>query len=583
MCGIFAFKTNNPESLEEMRQLLIDLTKRLRHRGPDWNGYYLDNENGVFVGHERLSIIGVENGSQPIVSEQYGIILSVNGEIYNYKELYKTVLHGKYDPMTKSDCEVIIYLYLEFGDKFVSMLDGVFSFVLYDKNRGSLYIARDPIGINPLYFGTKIDKENPLDNSITFASELKCLTECDEVEIFPPGHYMIENLTPNNSSYTSISQLGHNIQRYYNPKYLTSSSLSSPINISETEYCESVREALTDAVRKRLMCDVPFGVLLSGGLDSSLIASITTRLMTETGGSIQSSQFGNKIHSFSIGLEGAPDLKAAKKVADFLGTIHHEFVFTIQEGIDAIRDLVYTLDTYDVTTIRASTPMYLMSRKIKAMGIKMVLSGEGADEILGGYLYFHNAPNAEMFQEECNRRIDNLHEFDCLRANKSTMAWGVEPRVPFLDKTFLETAMPIHPDLKLGVRVETGKKIEKYILRRAFDTPDNPYLPESILWRQKEQFSDGVGYSWIDSLKAHCESHITDDEMVPETLTERYPVNTPKTKEALYYRKIFEEHFPNRGSAGIKIWVPRVDWDGVSYDPSGRAQGVHDSTTIKTT
>ena len=571
MCGIFAYKTDNPETIEEKRQLLIDLTKRLRHRGPDWNGYYIDNNNGVFIGHERLSIVGVENGSQPIVSEEYGIVLSVNGEIYNYKELYRTVLHGKYEPMTRSDCEVIIYLYLEFGDSFISMLDGVFSFVLYDLNNWRMYVARDPIGINPLYYGIN-------SGDITFASELKCLTECERVEIFPPGHFMVTSTNTN-----SISNDKPKIHRYYKPGYLRdiAMSITSEITNNENYYCNKINLALTDAVRKRLMCDVPFGVLLSGGLDSSLIASITTRLMKESNKTSSLNQFGNKIHSFSIGLQGAPDLYHAKTVADYLGTIHHEFIFTIQEGLDAIRDLVYTLDTYDVTTIRASTPMYLMSRKIKAMGIKMVLSGEGADEIFGGYLYFHNAPNAEAFDLECRRRVENLHHFDCLRANKATMAWGVEPRVPFLDKSFLETAMPIHPDLKLSVYDETSnKKIEKYILRRAFDTPGNPYLPDSVLWRQKEQFSDGVGYSWIDSLKEHCESQISDEEMNMEVLKARYPVNTPQTKEALFYRKIFEEQFPNRGSADIKIWVPRVDWDGVSYDPSGRAQGVHDATTV---
>lgn len=576
MCGIFAYKTNTPEKVEEKRQILIELTKRLRHRGPDWNGYYIDQNNGVFIGHERLSIVGVENGSQPIVSEEHGIVLSVNGEIYNYKELYKTVLHGKYAPMTRSDCEVIIYLYLEFGDKFISMLDGVFSFVLYDLNNWRMYVARDPIGINPLYYGT-----NETEGEITFASELKCLTECEHVEIFPPGHYMVASTNTN-----SIVNDKPKIYKYYKPGYLRDLVLPDKIPHSENYYCNKINLTLTDAVRKRLMCDVPFGVLLSGGLDSSLIASITTRLMKETHSrnslnyANSPNQFGDKIHSFSIGLEGAPDLYYAKTVADYLGTIHHEFVFTIQEGLDAIRDLVYTLDTYDVTTIRASTPMYLMSRKIKAMGIKMVLSGEGADEIFGGYLYFHNAPNAESFDIECRRRIENLHHFDCLRANKSTMAWGVEPRVPFLDKTFLETAMPIHPDLKLAANKKDDKKIEKYILRKAFDTPENPYLPDEILWRQKEQFSDGVGYSWIDSLKEYCESNIRDEEMNMEVLKERYPVNTPQTKEALFYRKTFEDQFPNRGSADIKIWVPRVDWEGVSYDPSGRAQGVHDSTTI---
>ena len=557
MCGIFAVVGNEKScDYDTCREKFLECSKSLRHRGPDWNGIHIDNERKVVVAHERLSIIDVDNGAQPLISMDGNIVLTVNGEIYNHKGLKDVVLHGCSDFKTKSDCEVIIPLYQKYGSPFVDMLDGVFSFFLYDKENEDFFVARDPIGVNPLYYAY---------NSIgeyCFSSELKAIRIWDkdcEINIFPPGHYMSKNkkLVP-----------------YYNPKWRKTDISKLDYDIKEKEQCKKIRIALTDAVEKRLMTDVPFGVLLSGGLDSSLITSITNKILKER--SNERKSWGDKLHSFSIGLEGAPDLKYAREVADFLGTVHHELHFTIQEGIDAIRDLIYKLETYDVTTIRASTPMYLMSRMIKASGIKMVLSGEGADEILGGYLYFHNAPNEEEFHKECIDRVNNLHYFDCLRANKSTMAWGVEVRVPFLDKRFLETAIPIRPDLKIKERSEGKPKIEKYILRKAFDSDMNDdeykYLPDSVLWRQKEQFSDGVGYNWVDSLIKETEKNIGDIEMLD--LEDKYPINTPKTKEALYYRKIYDELFPNCENVS-KYWIPNTTWEGVKEDPSGRAQNIH--------
>jgi asparagine synthase (glutamine-hydrolysing) len=562
MCGICGFVGNRSSTLDDdvisdKRKRILDLSKRIRHRGPDWNGIYVDKESNILIAHERLSIVGVDHGSQPIVdNDEY--ILSVNGEIYNYQELYKTVLHNKYIPGTKSDCEVIIHLYKEFGPDCVKMLDGIFSFILYDKHNKKVLIARDPIGIIPLYYG------HTEDNEIMVASEMKCLIDdCKTIDLFPPGNYLtIETST------SSSHMLG--FVKYFNPKW------------DNSEYCiykdqvfieKTLRNGLTEAVRKRMMSDVPFGVLLSGGLDSSLIASITNRLLKSN-----PSIWGQKLHTFSIGLKGAPDLINAKKVADFLGTIHHEFHFTVQQGIDCLEDLIWHLETYDVTTIRASTPMFLMSRLIKSLGIKMVLSGEGADEILGGYLYFHNAPTDKEFHNECISRVKGLHNFDCLRANKSMMSWGVEARVPFLDKAFMELAIPIDPSLKLNKQNSTEtNKIEKCILRKAFVKDDNgtPYLPDVILWRQKEQFSDGVGYNWIDGLKEFIESQITDEEF-DESIKDdnKYGYDMPKNKEELYYRRIFDRLFPDREKI-VPRWIPKMDWDGVGYDPSGRAQKAH--------
>ena len=555
MCGILGlFGNENTEISIETRNKFLRLSKLIRHRGPDWNGIYTDPDNKVIITHERLSIVGLDNGSQPIKDVSGNKILSVNGEIYNHEALKNIIVQNDYEFTTKSDCEIIIPLLNEFGTKGIRLLDGIFSFIYYDKENNSYIIARDPIGVTPLYYGITSH------NELLICSEMKSIQElCSSVHIFPPGHYMTSN------GRCRTVQFREPV-RYYNPRWL--SQITSNVLKTEEEYCQEINQALTKAVEKRLMCDVPFGVLLSGGLDSSLIASISSRLMKNS-----DSQWGNKLHSFSIGLKGAPDLKYARIVADHLGTIHHEYNFEIQEGIDCLEDLIYNLETYDVTTIRASTPMYLLSRKIKSYGIKMVLSGEGADEIFGGYLYFHSAPNKEEFNQECVNRVTGLHNFDCLRANKSTMSWGLEARVPFLDKNFLEVCMPIPGDVKLSkISLESNNKIEKYILRKAFYSKENPYLPDSILWRQKEQFSDGVGYSWIDSLQDYANNQITDEEFV--NLEERYPYNTPKTKEALLYRKIFDKLFPERDNI-IPRWIPRTDWDGVGEDPSGRAQGVH--------
>jgi len=566
MCGICGFvgnrssiTLNDETSMGEKRKRILELSKRIRHRGPDWNGIYTDKENNILIAHERLSIVGVDHGSQPIIdNDEY--ILSVNGEIYNYKELYKTVLHNKYIPSTKSDCEVIIHLYKEFGPDCVKMLDGIFSFILYDKLNKKVMVARDPIGIIPLYYG------HTEDNEIMVASEMKCLIDdCKTIDLFPPAHYML--IETESSSAHILGFIKYFNPKWDNPEY----TMYKDQQLLEKD----LRTGLTESVRKRMMADVPFGVLLSGGLDSSLIASITNRLLKSN-----PSVWGQKLHTFSIGLKGAPDLINARKVADFLDTIHHEFHFTVQQGIDSLEDLIWHLETYDVTTIRASTPMFLMSRLIKSLGIKMVLSGEGADEILGGYLYFHNAPSSKEFHNECVKRVKGLHNFDCLRANKSTMAWGVEARVPFLDKAFMEMAIPIDPELKLSKRNSGDKnKIEKYILRNAFSYDDNgePYLPDEILWRQKEQFSDGVGYNWIDGLKEFVDSQITDEEFEESVKDSKYKNDLPKNKEELYYRRIFDSIFPDRENI-VPRWIPKTEWDGVGYDPSGRAQQVHIET-----
>jgi asparagine synthase (glutamine-hydrolysing) len=538
MCGILGFLGKLRE-----REYYLSKSKLMRHRGPDWNGIYYSEDENIVVCHERLSIVGIDNGSQPIISECGNYILSVNGEIYNYKNLLKSVLHDRYSCTTKSDCEVIIYLYKEFGINFIKMLDGIFSFILYDIKQKKVLVARDPIGIIPLYHG--IDK----DNSFTIASELKCFDDVDSVDVMKPGSYICFDYK---DKWQKTSQ-----GVYYTPSWKTD---NFNIDRDEDGIKNNIRTKLTEAVEKRMMSDVPFGVLLSGGLDSSLIASIASRILKNSPGS-----FGNKLHTFSIGLKNSPDILAARKVANHLKTEHHELSFTIQDGIDCLKNLIYHLETFDVTTIRASTPMFLMSRKIKSYGIKMVLSGEGADEIFGGYLYFHQAPNNEEFHRECVKRVSNLHFFDCLRANKSTMSWGLEARVPFLDQKFVSYGISIHPELKC-------KKIEKYILRSAFDCETDPYLPKDILWRQKEQFTDGVGYSWLDSLIEHCEQSITDEEY--KELETKYSV---RNKEEAYYRKIFEEFFPNKANT-IERWVPKTEWDGVSYDPSGRAQKVHKSS-----
>ncbi|CAI5505009.1 unnamed protein product [Closterium sp. Naga37s-1] len=524
--------------------------------GPDWSGVHVHNNN--FLAHERLAIVDPASGHQPLYNETKEIIVTVNGEIYNHEALKKS-LKQKHSFSTESDCEVIAHLYEEHGEELVQELDGIFAFVLLDTRDNSFIAARDPIGVCSMYIGWGRD------GSVWFASEMKALKdECERFEIFPPGKIYSSKQTPP-------------MRQWYNPKWFDE-------HIPDTPYDPLVlRAAFEKAVTKRLMTDVPFGVLLSGGLDSSLVASVAKRHLSETRAG---EQWGPHLHSYCVGMEGSPDLKAAKEVADYIGTVHHELHFTVQEGIDAISDVIYHIETYDVTTIRASTPMFLMSRKIKALGVKMVLSGEGSDEVFGGYLYFHKAPNKKEFHEETCRKLKALHQFDCLRANKATMAWGLEARVPFLDKEFLETAMSIDPEAKM-IKPKEGR-IEKYIIRKAFDDPENPYLPHHILYRQKEQFSDGVGYSWIDGLKAHAENMVSDQMLA--NAPNMFPINTPQTKEAFFYRMTFEKHFPQLCARLTVPWgksvacstEAAVKWDAAwanNIDPSGRAAlGVHNAS-----
>lgn len=515
-----------------------------------------------FLAHERLAIMDPASGDQPLFNEDRSICVTVNGEIYNYKELFAKILEAKPGRKfaTQSDCEVISHLYEIYGTEVASMLDGFFAFVVLDTNTNTFYAARDPIGVTCMYIGWGKD------GSVWLSSEMKCLKDdCTRFQQFPPGHYY-------------DSKTGE-FTRYYNPNYYLDFEAKPEAFPSAPLDLVALRTAFETAVVKRLMSDVPFGVLLSGGLDSSLVASIASRHVGKGG-------VWGTLHSFCVGLQGSPDLAAARKVADFLKTDHHEFTFTVQEGIDAISNVIYHVETFDVTSIRASTPMFLMSRKIKALGVKMVLSGEGADEVFGGYLYFHKAPNKEEFHSENVRKIKDLHKYDCLRANKSTMAWGVEARVPFLDRHFLDVAMAIDPKEKLIDKA--NGRIEKYIMRKAFDTPDQPYLPSEVLWRQKEQFSDGVGYSWIDGLKEHADKMVSDSEL--KQAHHRYPDNTPKTKEAYWYRSLFEQHFPQRSAVETVPGGPSVAcstataalWDAAwagKEDPSGRAvAGVHDQS-----
>ncbi|KAL0678512.1 hypothetical protein Bca4012_006493 [Brassica carinata] len=524
----------------------------LRHRGPDWSGIYQNGFN--YLAHQRLAIIDPDSGDQPLFNEDKSIVVTVNGEIYNHEELRKGLKNHKFH--TGSDCDVIAHLYEEHGENFVDMLDGIFSFVLLDTRDNSFMVARDAVGVTSLYIGWG------LDGSLWVSSEMKGLHEdCEHFEAFPPGHL-----------YSSKS--GGGFKQWYNPPWFNESVPSTPYEPL------AIRSAFEDAVIKRLMTDVPFGVLLSGGLDSSLVASITARHLA---GTKAAKRWGPQLHSFCVGLEGSPDLKAGKEVAEYLGTVHHEFHFTVQDGIDAIEDVIYHVETYDVTTIRASTPMFLMSRKIKSLGVKMVLSGEGSDEIFGGYLYFHKAPNKQEFHQETCRKIKALHKYDCLRANKATSAFGLEARVPFLDKEFINTAMSLDPESKM-IKPEEGR-IEKWVLRRAFDDEERPYLPKHILYRQKEQFSDGVGYSWIDGLKAHAAENVNDKMMSNAAFI--FPHNTPLTKEAYYYRMIFERFFPQNsarltvpGGATVACSTAKaVEWDASwsnNMDPSGRAAiGVH--------
>ena len=550
MCGIVAI-FNVKEQTPELRQKALRMSKKIRHRGPDWSGIYCGKS--AILCHERLSIVDPESGKQPLFAPDHKQVLAVNGEIYNHREI-RAKYAGKYDFQTGSDCEVVLALYRERGCDFLEELSGIFAFALYDEEKDDFLIARDPIGVIPLYIGK--DK----DGMVYCASELKALEGfCDEYQPFPPGHY-----------YRGSEG---ELKRWYTRDW----EQYDAVKDNEARV-EDVRNALEDAVKRQLMSDVPYGVLLSGGLDSSVISAVARKYAprrVETDG--KQDAWWPRLHSFAVGLKGAPDLAKAREVADFIGTVHHEINYTIQEGLDAIRDVIYFIETYDVTTVRASTPMYLLARVIKSMGIKMVLSGEGADEVFGGYLYFHKAPTPQAFHEETVRKLSKLHLYDCLRANKSLSAWGVEGRVPFLDKEFLDVAMRLNPSAKMC----PGSTIEKRIVREAFAD----MLPESVAWRQKEQFSDGVGYSWIDTLKEITAAAVTDEQM--EKAAERFPINPPMNKEEYYYRSIFEEYFPSESAARSVPSVPSVAcstaealaWDASFKnlnDPSGRAvAGVH--------
>lgn len=545
MCGIvgvFDLKVK-PESL---RTQVLQMSKKIRHRGPDWSGIYCGEK--AIIAHERLSIVDPSSGKQPLYSKDKKLVLGVNGEIYNHRQL-KANLKEAYDFQTQSDCEIILALYREKGIDFIEDLNGIFAFVLYDEEEDCYLIARDHIGIIPLYMGWD------LFGNFYVASELKALEgTCKKIEEFLPGHYF----------YSKDGVM----KKWYNRDWNQFEAVKD--NVSDIA---TLRKALEEAVKRQLMSDVPYGVLLSGGLDSSIISAVAKKFAAKRIESDNTQEaWWPQLHSFAVGLTGSPDLAAAQKVADHIGTVHHEVNFTVQEGLDAIRDVIYHLETYDVTTVRASTPMYLLARVIKSMGVKMVLSGEGADEIFGGYLYFHKAPNAQAFHEETVRKLSKLHLYDCLRANKSLASWGVEGRVPFLDKEFMDVAMRLNPADKMA----GNGKMEKWILRKAFED----YLPESIVWRQKEQFSDGVGYNWIDTLKALTSSSITDEQM--KNAKFRFPINTPMSKEEYYYRAIFSEHFPSDAAASCVPSVPSIAcstaealaWDASfknNADPSGRA------------
>lgn len=556
MCGITcAF--NLKKEADSLRPIILEMSKKIRHRGPDWSGIFSSPK--AIMAHERLSIVDPMSGGQPIYSKDRKLVLAVNGEIYNHQSIRER-LKDKYEFQTHSDCEVILALYREKGTDFLEDLNGIFAFALYDIEKDVYMIGRDHIGIIPLYQGWDSD------GTYYVSSELKALEgQCCKIEEFLPGEYLYS--------------LDGKPVKWYNRDWMEYENVkNNPTDLA------TLRKALEDAVERQLMTDVPYGVLLSGGLDSSVISAIVKKfaaLRIENGN--KSEAWWPRLHSFAVGLEGSPDLKAAKKVADYIGTVHHELVFTLREGLDAIRDVIYHIETYDVTTVRASTPMYLLARFIKSMGIKMVLSGEGADEIFGGYLYFHKAPSAEEFHKETVRKLSMLHMYDCLRANKSLAAWGVEGRVPFLDKEFLDVAMRINPADKM---VTKEHSMEKWVVRKAFED----YLPESVAWRQKEQFSDGVGYSWIDQLKQITSEQVSDAEFA--AAAKRFPINTPMTKEEYYYRSIYEEHFPSESAAKCVPSLPSVacstpialEWDEAfkkMADPSGRAVKVHNSSNAE--
>ncbi len=557
MCGIVCAFDLKQKS-EILRPKVLEMSKTIRHRGPDWSGIF--SHDNAILSHERLAIVDPASGKQPLFSSDKNLVLAANGEIYNHRELRKQ-FEGKYHFQTESDCEVILALYQEKGVHFLDEMNGIFGFAIYDVANNEYFIARDHMGIIPLYIGW--------DTNGTFfvASELKALEGvCTKIELFPPGHY--------------LSSKDGEFVKWYNREWTDFDAVKE----NKTSI-EAIKTALEAAVKRQLMSDVPYGVLLSGGLDSSITSAVAKKYAQkriESDG--KTDAWYPQLHSFAVGLHGSPDLAAAQKVADHLGTIHHEIKFTIQEGLDAVRDVIYNIETYDVTTIRASTPMYLMARVIKSMGIKMVLSGEGSDELFGGYLYFHKAPNAREFHEETVRKLSKLHMYDCLRANKSLAAWGIEGRVPFLDKEFIDVAMRINPQDKMI----NGERMEKWVLRKAFED----MLPESVAWRQKEQFSDGVGYSWIDTLKEVVAKEVSDEQLANAKY--KFPIQTPTSKEEYYYRSIFTEHFPSDAAA---LSVPQeasvacstkiaLEWDEAFKnlnDPSGRAvANVHDDAYVNT-
>ena len=557
MCGIVAI-LNIKEQSQALREKALKMSQKIRHRGPDWSGIYCGGS--AILAHERLSIVDPESGGQPLYSPDKKQVLAVNGEIYNHQEIRRRFA-GRYEFQTGSDCEVILALYREKGINFLEDLNGIFAFVLYDEEKDEFLIARDPIGVIPLYIGYDAD------GKVYVASELKALEgQCERYEPFLPGHYAYGKLKDKNEKIKMV--------RYYQRDWFEYETVkNNPASV------EAIHDGLTAAVKRQLMSDVPYGVLLSGGLDSSVISAIAEKFSEHRiEDNSQTRAYWPRLHSFAVGLKGAPDLAKAKMVADHIGTVHHEINYTIQEGLDAIRDVIYFIETYDVTTVRASTPMYLLARVIKSMGIKMVLSGEGADEIFGGYLYFHKAPSAKDFHEETVRKLGKLYLYDCLRANKSLSAWGVEGRVPFLDKEFLDVAMRTNPEAKMC----PGTTMEKKIVREAFAD----MLPAEVAWRQKEQFSDGVGYSWIDTLKQITSEAVSDEQMAHAA--ERFPINPPKNKEEYYYRSIFAEHFPSDSAArsvpseaSVACSTAKaLEWDEAFKnlnDPSGRAvKGVHE-------
>lgn len=545
MCGIIGVFELNGRS-EALRPTVLEMSRKVRHRGPDWSGIFSTEK--AILAHERLAIVDPKSGRQPLLDKEETMVLSINGEIYNHRELRQQT--PDYTFLTELDSEVILALYQKEGSTFLDKINGIFAFALYDIANDSYFIARDHMGIIPLYMGWDAE------GAFYVASELKALEgQCVRIETFPPGHFI-------------DSRDGQQLQKWYQRDWVDYEAVQD-----NEASIEKLRKGLEGAVHRQLMSDVPYGVLLSGGLDSSVIAAVTKRFASRRIESDDRDQaWYPQLHSFAVGLEGSPDLAASRKAAEHIGTIHHEVTYTLQEGLDAVRDVIYHLETYDVTTVRASTPMYLLARVIKSMGIKMVLSGEGSDELFGGYLYFHKAPNAKEFHEETVRKLSKLHLYDCLRANKSLAAWGVEGRVPFLDKEFIDIAMELNPEAKM---IKDGK-IEKWVVRKAFEE----YLPESIVWRQKEQFSDGVGYGWIDNLKKQAEEKVSDAEFADAAT--RFPTNTPQNKEEFFYRSIFEEHFPSAAAAQTVPSVKSVAcstpealaWDAAFQnlnEPSGRA------------